>query len=255
MTARTTAFSLVLCGLSACATTSAPLKPLEVEIAGGRATYRDYRASPGRLCDAEHRWLLDEVVGVNGVLRRFVEGVGDGDLTRRKRDLLDEGAQKLPEVLAAHEATLNQLERCSFANRGGFTAATESGRQYVADARALLASAPARIARAEAVERLRLWRVNLPRDQQEAEAGCGKRNQRRIYFAWEQENGTRTFAFCDGATVTQRHGDKPLWIPPPNAPTRGRNVPRESDYLEAMIDYSVEMISRPPRVPEATASK
>lgn len=250
----TVIFSLPLV-LAGCATTGTPLKPQEVEIAGGRATYRDYRSDPGRLCNAEHRWLLDELVAVNSVLRRFADGVGDGELGRRQRELLEEGARELPEVLAAHEVSLNQVDRCSFANRGGFTAARDAGRQYLAEVKALLASAPERVARAEAVEQLRAWRTNLPRMQQEAQAGCDRRNPRRIYFAWEQENGTRNFAFCDGASVTQRDGDKPLWLPPENAPTRGRNAPKERDYLKVMEAYSVEHISRPPRVPEITASR
>lgn len=248
----TVIFSLPLV-LAGCATTRPPLALQEVEIAGGRAAYRDYRVAPDRLCSAEPRWLLDELVAVNGVLRRFVDAVGEGELGLRQRRLLEEGEKTLPEVLAAHEASLNGVERCSFANQGGLTAARESGGEYLKQVRALLASAPERIARAEAVEQLRAWRANLPRMQFEAQAGCDKRNPRRIYFAWEQENGTRTFAFCDGASVTQRGGDKPLWIPPENAPTRGRYAPKEGQYLEAVQRYSLELMSRPPSVPEVTA--
>lgn len=255
MSSRSLLLSLPLLLTAACAGSRAPLKPTEVEIAGGRATFRDYRNAPGRLCEAEHRWLLDELVAVNSVLRRFADRVGTGELGRRERALLEEGAQRLPAVLDSQAFSLREVARCSFASRGGFTAVTTTGKEYIREVRALLEEAPQRIARAEAMEQLRAWRANLPRAQMEAQTGCDRKNQRRIYFAWEQENGTRNFAFCDGASVTQRDGDKPLWLPPEGAPTRGRRAPKERDYLQAVKGYAVELISRPPRVPEITAAR
>lgn len=242
-------------GLAACGAHRTPMKPTTVSIAGGRATFRDYRSDPARVCTAEPRWLLDELTAVNGMLRRFVIATEGDQLGFKQRRLLEEGAEVLPPVLEAHEVSLQQLDRCAFGKQGGFVAAVQFGKDRLREVRTLLEEAPQRIARAEAVEALKRWRREIPRMQLQAQAGCDRRNPRRIYFAWEQENGTRVFSFCDGASVTQRDGDRPLWLPPEGAPTRGRWAPKEKNYLEAVKSYALDMISRPPRVPEITASR
>lgn len=249
---------LVFFVLCACAGPRPPPPAVTVEFAGSRATYRSYADEPARICNAEPRWLMDELTSVNGMLSRFLDSTAptrpEVPLSIAERRRMSEAAEALPPILDEHAQNLEAMSKCGFAERGGFPVVRKRGMEYVAQIRKLLDDAPALIEYANAVDRLEAWRRELPRSEVDARLGCPPRQGKTLYFAHEQENGTRIFAFCDGTKVTAQHGKELVWTEPSFLPARERRRWRAAPYLKLVRSYPEEQIVRPPPVPEPVRS-
>ncbi|MBX5481654.1 MAG: hypothetical protein IRZ16_07410 [Myxococcaceae bacterium] len=239
-----------------CATT--PERPLAAEtvvVGRARATYRDFVGAHRNLCDAEQRWLEEELVSVNGLLADWLEhteGTRDDDWPPAKLELLEEGAHVLPKVLDVHEANLNALKRCSFAESRGFPRLVRSGLEYVSEARQRVASAKDLREWLAYRERLERWRVQQPVRKADAGTLCSPRPKvgaAELYYAFTGEDGVTTFLFCDGAKVIESPSGETKFQKPLGASKRELKRLRLERYLEAAKKLNAQDIDRPPSPP------
>lgn len=66
-----------------------------------------------------------------------------------------------------------------------------------------------------------------------------------VYFATE-EGGRTQWLFCNGATVTQREGGRPVYEASPTA-KQLKTSPQEQDYLDAAAGFDGAEVLRAPR--------
>lgn len=221
-----------------------------VKLAGWRASYRAYGSGGAGICDAEQRWLIDELSSVNGMLGSFLERAEESRPTDPAlQRLLSEATEVLPTVLDEHARNLERLRSCGFASRGGFPALAQRGTKLVADIRALLENAPAELAYAKAVAALEAFRRDLPKMELDARRTCPNDRSTELYFASEGEDGTRTWRFCDGARVLGRPGEPMAVLEPPNMTRAQRRRFKESTYLDAANAFPRARLVSPPSVP------
>lgn len=238
-----------------CATRAKP-PPIQVyELGMWRASYRDYTASRQSICSAEPRWLIDELGSVNGVLSRWL---GKTDLgldevwPKEALDLLEQGAETLPPLIAVHREQLQEVGRCSFANEGAFPDIRRRGLEYVEKAAERIERAPQVKAYIAAKAALEVWRRERPLREIEAGRTCPAKvrvGQARVYYAFESEEGQRRWLFCDGARVTTDVSGALVFQAPPDATRREMRRIKARDYLEAAKAFPLDRMDIPPRLP------
>jgi hypothetical protein len=193
-----------------CVAASAPVfaqKTVEVRLGEWRASYSLY-SSPGAVCEAEPQWLADELDSVNTLLDGFLaKGTTRNNAWKENQlPLLEEAAKVLPPMVEAQAATLNGLEGCELKNTRLFPALLERGQRLVKEARVEVGQLPdlVRFTRHRVV--LDKWEAERVKAQVAARAGCKKSDKPLIYFAWEDEFGTRRWLFCDDSSVVAAAG-------------------------------------------------
>ncbi len=244
-----------LLALLGCAPSRPALRAERLDFNGVRASWRPF--TDAAVCDAEPRFLLDELLSVNEVLKRFLRDTA-GDATASWPDaqvtLVDEGRATLPRVMTEHERTLGLVARCEFADRAGYPVVLERGRELLADTRRRLEEAPAVIAEVKRRRALEAWQQQRLSSQDAARRTCpaARLGAAVVYFAFRDEAGLTSFLFCDGAAVTSRAGEAPRVEPAPLELTRGRRI-GEKVYLAAAARFPAEAILAPP--PEAVSHR
>lgn len=227
---------------------AAPLRPERLDWNGVRASWRDFPA--GGICDAEPRFLLDELLSVNELLKRFLkdtEGEADAPWPDSQMALIDEGRERLPPVMDAHEQNLDQLERCAFRDGQGYPLVRRNGRQFIERTRRWLDEAPRVIAQVKRQRAREAWERERLATQEGARRTCpsARLGAATIYFAFRDDEGRTSFYFCDGASVLAREGAQPVFEPAPAELGRGKRTP-EKTYLTAAQRYPKEAILTPP---------
>lgn len=243
----------------ACAGPPRPPPPKTYALGSARATYRDWREAKSSVCDAEPRWLIDELVAVNGLLRRFLDEsdwTGAADFPQTRKSQLDEAQRTLPELLAAHRWSLEQLPRCGFASRGAFPSVRERGLEYVTAASARLEKIPAILEYLGAKSALERWQQDRPGRAAAAKEGCPRTRRKSeagsLYYAWQDAQGATRWLFCDG-TVVHASPSGSYEVTPPELSSRERKRFRQSRYVEAARKLPTSAIDRAPRVPAQPA--
>lgn len=241
--------------VSACATTPKPAPALKrLEWGGSVATWRAYGVpEKAGICDAEPRFLLDELASVNGLLNRFLvamqtpDGVApEAAWPEEKIERFEEGAQVLPPALEQHELNVRAAGRCAFATSGGFPKLLERSEALVRDVRARLESVPRELEKARAAHALEAWRKQRLSSQEAARQTCPSRTPKpRVYYAWVDEAGVTRWLFCDGAQATQEGGGEVHVEHAPAELVRGRR-PTSAAYLAAAKAWPEASIERPP---------
>jgi hypothetical protein len=212
-----------------------------LSFAGGHATWREW-PSEAALCEAEPRFLLDELSSVNEVLRRFLVKARGDTWNDERISLVEDAARELRPMMDRHRATLAAVARCPFAGSSAFPAVTERGRALLADTDALLDGAPAAIASARAERAKREWLARRGERQEQARQACPARlGKVVVYFAWVDE-GVTTWLFCDGANVVAEGGREPSFSPAADSPRRRH--PRAKAYLEAARRFPPQAIEQ-----------
>ncbi|MFY1826678.1 hypothetical protein ACN47A_12240 [Myxococcus fulvus] len=240
--------------LSACASRPAP-PVLHYSLGISRADYRDYGGAKANPCDAEQRWLSDELTAVNGVLARFVNGTDKLDTPAspdhaQQVELLKEAQQTLPPVLAVHENNLRGLSRCGFKDKGAFPEIARRGGELVKEARSRLSDADSVLTAVSLRQAQDQWKEESP--QREATARgtwCTaepKIGEATVFYARAGLDGTFRWHFCDGSLVEQRAGAEPTYVEPEGLNKRDRRRIQPPRYLEAAANFPAEEIDRPP---------
>ncbi|MFP2931606.1 hypothetical protein ACLESO_41760 [Pyxidicoccus sp. 3LG] len=249
---------LVLMGLgaalSACAAKQAP--PMQRYVLGmSRADYRDYAGAKANPCDAEPRWLADELTAVNGLLSRFLretEQITDlkSPNHEQKLALLQEAERTLPPVLAVHRGTLAGLRECSFQGSGAFPEIARRGAELLEATRTRLAEAPAAIEAAELSAARKKWKDEAPMRQAEARGNwCSEKpkvGQALLYYARQETDGRVVWHFCDGHRAEQPANGEPQLIEPEGLTRYERRRIQPQRYLEAVRNFPPEEVDRQP---------
>lgn len=249
--------------VGACATKrSAPVQRYALGMA--RAEYRDYAGAKASPCDAEPRWLTDELSAVNGLLARFLqetEEAGAPEALNQEKHLalLQEAAGSLEPVLKVHAATLSGLRACEFRRTGAFPELERRGTELVQRAWARLGEAPAILAAKKLREAQRQWLDEAPAREAEARrTWCAPRptvGSADLYFAREYPDGRTEWLFCDGHVVEARAGGEPVLVGPEGLSSRERRRVQPRRYLDAARGYPAEEIDRQPGATTGSASK
>lgn len=233
-----------------CATVKArpPPPTTRLELSGARATWRPF--TDASVCDAEPRFLLDELLSVNEVLKRFLrDTAGDesSEWPERQVALVEEGGRVLPLMMREHERNLALVERCSFASHAGYPVVLERGRKFINDVRERLDEAPRLIETVKRRRALETWHQQRLSTQDAARRTCpsARLGAAVVYFAWRDEAGVSSWLFCDGAAVSKAGDEAPRVELPPTELSRGKRVP-EKTYLQAVARYPAESIFAPP---------
>lgn len=241
---------LVLLTAAGCATVEKkpPVRPERLDWNGVRATWRTFE--PGAICEAEPRFLLDELLSVNELLKRFLrdtEGGEDAPWTEAQVALVKDGRAQLPPVMEVHSRNLAELERCAFKETLGYPVVRKRGRELLERTRDWLDEAPRVIARVHRQRALEAWHEQRLSSQETARRNCpsARLGATVIYFAYRDPEGLTSFYFCDGAAVLQRSGESPKLEPAPVELAKGRR-PTPKTYFAAAERFPAEAILSPP---------
>lgn len=243
----------VCTALSACAAKQAA--PIQKYTLGmGRAEYRDYGGARA-LCEAEPRWLADELSSVNGLLARFLsstEQAGEPEALHHEEHLalLGEASRTLAPVLAVHARNLQALPECDFHRSGAFPEISRRGVELVKGAQARLEGASAARAAAELKHAQRKWAEEAPaREAAAKETWCTANptvGNADLYFARQHPNGRTEWLFCDGVMVEVLSGGEPTLVTPDWLSRKERRRIQPQKYLNAAKAYPSEEIDRQP---------
>jgi hypothetical protein len=220
-----------------------------------RADYRDYAGAKADPCDAEPRWLADELTAVNGLLARFLRETERAHRPEapdhaQQAALLEEAVRTLPPVLEVHRGTLAGLERCGFRRRGAFPEIARRGAELVEAARTRLAQAPKALESARRQEAVRKWKDEAPAREAAARGTwCPEKprvGQAVVYYVRQDADGRTVAHFCDGHRVERAAGGEPQLIEPEGLSRRDRRRLPPREYLEAADNFPAEEMDRHP---------
>lgn len=238
---------MVLIGLIGCTPARTVVRSEPFDFGGVRATTRQF---PGdSICEAEPRFLLDELSSVNGLLNHFLEGLPEdagADWSEAAMALVEEGTTRLPPLLTQHQRSLQTLERCPFAAQGAWPSLISRGTGLLERVRARLEEAPEEIRRVQHARAVEAWQQERLAQQESARRSCPQRRvpTPRIYFAW-REGLLTTWLFCDGAQITREADLRPELEPPPAELIRGRR-PSDGAYHAAVGRFPAGAVLSPP---------
>lgn len=251
MTGTPVAIALALGCMLSCST--APRKtvhaehPERLDFNGTRASWRVF--TDDSICEAEPRFLRDELLSVNELLKRFVaRAEADDKAPWPAADvaLIAEAQRVLPEVISQHAENLAQVQRCAFRETAGYPSVIERGLAFVAQSKALLESAPQVIARVKARRAYAVWDASRLASQESARRLCPTKATRQpvLYFAFRDESQRTSWLFCDGVAVLKTADHEPeVEMPPAEL---GRRTRRAADYLRLASEYPKSTIVAPP---------
>lgn len=226
-----------------CVRASPRIKPEAFDFAGGRATVRDFPG--GAICEAEPRFLLDELSSVNGLLSRFLKEAAGTPWTDPAIALAEEAGTRLPPLLELHGRSIAGARRCEFAAHGAWPALLVRGLALIDQTQERLQSAPVEIRALRQAQALETWRASRLAQQESARRACPPRSPGPvIYFAW-REGPVFTWLFCDGAQITRDGKQRPQLERAPEELGRQRR-PAEGAYLSAMGRFPAAAVMAAP---------
>ncbi|NMO20881.1 hypothetical protein HPC49_36695 [Pyxidicoccus fallax] len=258
---------LVYTGLGAvlCACASRPAPPVKSYTLGmSRADYRDYAGARANPCDAEPRWLSDELTAVNSLLSRFLretENAARPEAPEHEQHvaLLQEAMKTLPPVLAVHRGTLAKLPECGFRRSGAFPEIARRGAELVEAAGTRLTDAPRTLAAAQRKEAVRKWKEEGPAREASARGNwCPEKpqvGQAVAYYVRMDADGRTVAHFCDGHRVEQVSGGEPQLIEPEGLSRAMRRRVQPKAYLDAAANFPPEEMDRHPDLVPAKAAE
>jgi hypothetical protein len=246
-------------GTALCACAARPAPPMKRYALGmARAEYRDYAGAKASPCDAEPRWLADELTAVNGLLARFLRESEQLNGSEQARALAQEATRTLPPVMEVHRGTLAALEQCGFRRSGAFPEISRRGAELLGAVRARLAEAPAALAAASLSEARTKWKEEAPQRESSARATwCQEKPQvgrPDVYYARQEPDGRTEWRFCDGHRVERSPGGEPQLLEPEGLTRRERRLIQPRRYLEAAGNFPAEEVDRQPDAVPAQGS-
>lgn len=216
-------------------------KPIDYRLGDWKITYRAY-APASTICEAEPQWLYDELEQVNGMLDAFlVHGTTRGGAWGDQHlPLLAQAVKTLPPLVAVHEANLGALERCAFSRSGLYPKLLERGLKLVKEAHLELDKMPELVRFARHRGEVERWDKDRAAKQERAKETCPPEAAKPIvYFAWQDEYGTRVWQFCDGVVVRA-----PVRKPFEVEPAATKQAP---SYVQAARSYPELAILKAPQ--------
>lgn len=237
---------LLLLIASSCAPRVVEVRTEVIDLIGVRAVMRLDAAT---LCEAEPRFLLDDVSSVNALLRAFIRawpGTPAPEWTDQELELLAEATQTLPRVVQAHGETLAHLERCPFARTGAWPELTARAQGSITEVRARLEQIPEGLQAAKHARAVTSWRRDRLSNAEAARRACTPRTRATIYAAWRDGERT-TWRFCDGVEAHAERGNAPRL-----EGITARSLP-ERVYRAALARFPVDAMQTAPGEEEISA--
>jgi len=240
--------------LSACAARPVPAVR-HYSLGMSRADYRDYAGAKADPCDAEPRWLSDELTAINGLLSRFLDGTqkaADLDAPEQAQHLalLEEASRTLPPILEVHEGNLRGLARCKFRDNGAFPEISRRGGELVKSARERLGETQAAVAATALRATQQAWKEGAAEREATARGTWCTANPKvgeaSVFYARQNLDGVTEWRFCDGSRVEQRADAEPTFIEPEGLSARERRRVQPPRYLQAAKEFPAEEIDRAP---------
>jgi hypothetical protein len=217
-----------------------------------RADYRDYVAARSDICDAEPRFLTDELSAMNGLMDRFLSSTDQAKNPNsvdhaRHVELLKEASGSLDKVLDVHQSNLRALQKCRFAKSGAFPQLAQRGHELVEQSRARLREGGELLALQEAQGK---WKEEAPQREQTArQTWCAKTPEvgsTDVYYARQFADGRTEWLFCDGHVVQSAAGGEPTLVSPEGLSAKDRRKVKPPKYLEAAQGYPQEEVDKQP---------
>lgn len=236
---------LWLCG---CAAHEAPASRVHT-VAGVRVAFRAW--PPSQICEAEPRFLLDELTAVNSGLQRYLDAArsdAPADWPERRIRAVEALAEGLDEVVTQHETNVKGVAACGFAASAGYPFVRTRGLELIREVRERRTQLPERFAAAR-LERARdEWSRSLPSLRESARSACPTRTAApQVFFAWADDEGTHWW-FCDGAQLVRPAApeEAELDLLVKDTP-RGQRAFTRQQYLDVAAGFPVERLSMAPR--------
>jgi len=238
--------ALLLLGL-ACAHSEPPALTTR-QLAGGAVTFRPWGGAG--ICDAEPRFLLDELSAVNGGLSRWLDRArGDTPEVWSESRIAEVNAQSkvLGELVREHTVNLEAVARCGFAGTPAFVYVRSRGVELLETVAARARELDTVHARARAARAHAAWARGLDAEREAARRECPARSAvPRVFFAWRNDEGVTRWLFCDGVSVEQPLNGGPVVLQPPGGSAKVKARFGEAQYLDAARGYPAGRVSTPP---------
>jgi hypothetical protein len=224
----------------------------QYSLGSARAEYRDYTGAKANICEAEPRWLSDELSGVNGLLARFLSSTEQAKDPKaaeyaQQVALLKEASGSLGKVLDVHQANLKAVQSCAFAKSGAFPELTKRGTELVEMSRTRLVEATA-VAAVEAAQAK--WNEEAPQREQTArQTWCAKNPEigsTDVYYARKFADGRTEWLFCDGHIVQSVKGGEQNLVSPEGLSAKDKRKVKAPRYYEAARGWPAEEIDTQP---------
>lgn len=242
---RTLAF-IALASAAACAHREPP--PLTTrQVAGGAVTFRAWGGAG--ICEAEPRFLLDELTAVNSALQRWLDRVrGDSPAAWPESRITEatRSTEALADLLREHTLNLEALGGCDFGESAGYPFVRRRGAELVSAVRERTQQLEQVHARARAARALDAWVRGLDAERTAARRSCPPRAVAPVvFFGWRDEEGVTHWLFCDGASVEQPPNAEPVLLMGAEDGMKRRRF-KDEQYLEAAKNFPSGRVSAPP---------
>ncbi len=242
---RTFAF-FALAFATACAHREPP--PLTTRhLIGGQVTFRAWGGAG--ICEAEPRFLLDELTAVNSALQRWLDRVrGDAPAAWPESRIAEatRSMDPLADLLREHTLNLEALGGCDFAESAGYPFVRRRGAELVSAVRERTQQLERVHAASRAARALEAWVRGLDAERTAARRSCPARAAAPVvFFGWRDEEGVTHWLFCDGASVEQPPNAEPVLLMGVEDPPRRRRY-KDEQYLEAAKSFPAGRVSAPP---------
>lgn len=217
------------------------------QLAGGTVTYRAW-GGPS-ICEAEPRFLLDELTAVNSALQRWLDRArGDAPAAWPESRIAEvtASAEPLGELTREHALNLEALGGCSFADSAGYPFVRRRGSELLARVRQREQELPRVHAAARTARALEAWVRGLDAERSAARRTCPTRfTQPLVFFAWRDADGVTHWLFCDGASIEQPAGGPRVLLQGGDS-VRGKSRFSDQQYLDAAQKFPAARVSAPP---------
>lgn len=237
----------------------APPRPESYTLGTTKATYRAYKGATSGICEAEPRWLSEELAAVNSLLARYLsetEGEADDEWPAARLALLTDAVETLPPVVTIHEENLEELERCGFRRSGLLPQIRTRGRELIGATRARFERSKQLAAYVSAREARKQWLRDRPAEELRAKEVCEPKSRAVVlYYAWRDEAGKSRFLFCDGATMISDPTGATEFTPPSGLSKWQKKRLKQDRYIEAVFAVPPDQISAAPTLPPRPADE
>lgn len=199
--------------VSFCSATALAEQTVDVHVGRLDAKYTVY-SPPSAACEAEPQWLAEELRSVNSLLEAFL--ANGTTFSEAQLPMLEQAGKQLPKLVEVHEATLKALSNCPLGKTAQFQNILEKGASLMARAKVDVPRLPELAKFTRHRVKLDKWEKQRDAQRDAARAGCDGKGEPKLFFAQEDEFGTRLFEFCDGGIVTAPPGSAPWNYTPPD---------------------------------------
>ncbi len=161
--------------------------------------------------------------------------------------MLEQGLERLPAPLAAHEAAFAAVRDCGFDEKLELTEPARQAEELAAQTRRRLEAGPELLPFARAKRDLDKWKVEQDTKREEARARTcrGAATAAKIFYAAEDEKGRTAWWFCDGSEVSIAPGGELTYA----QGTAKRAAKKPKSYVTSTGKFPPGEIQRSPKLP------